>query len=77
MILRVAAGRHVEDQSTLPLLAGTLLSEVQSELRLPDASGTEHDCQGPGQQTATQHCVQFRHTGLFAVDRHRSDQTSL
>ena len=58
VVLRIAAGRHVEDDARLALLLEPGAGELQAELGLADAGGTDDDGQRARQQAPAQQFVQ-------------------
>ena len=58
VILRIAPGRHVENNARLALLLEPGAGELQAELGLADARGTDDDGQRARQQAAAQQLVQ-------------------
>ena len=71
MVLRIAAGRHVEDDARAAFLRQAGAGELQAELRLADAAPTHDHGQGARQQSAAQVCVEAGDTGGKSRDIQR------
>ena len=63
MVLRVAAGGHVEQDAGLALLRSTGMGELQAELRLADARRAEDDRHRARQQPAAEEFVETSDAG--------------
>ncbi len=63
MVLRIAAGRHVENDARLALLLQPGPGELQAELGLADAGGTDDDGQRARQQAAAEEFVKAVNAG--------------
>ena len=59
MVLRIAAGRHVEDDAALAFLFLSLLCELQTELSFSDARGADDNSKRSRDQPAAEHDVEF------------------
>ena len=58
VVLRIAAGRHVENDARRALLLQPGPGELQSELGLADAGGTNDDRQRARQEAAAEQVIQ-------------------
>src|SRR5262249_56777619 len=59
LVLRVAAGGHVEDDSAFAFLPRSLGSKVQAQLRLADAGRAGDDGERSGHKTAPKQSIKF------------------